>query len=364
MASFSSSPASSSFFVNPGSTITVSQEEFNMFHNIDRTIFTRLIFNLGRDPTEATKIMSFWLWLERTCKNLRAVYKILDFPDYDINKLADEAVIALNCIQSDQFPYESNNNNNVDVNMPSTQSITNSGVTLRFFYNNRQEITQAVIKIMNDVCIRAFRDIVQRATMGSTRLGKALMNPYDMSMMFYNRANNNSVHVSGIGAFVTPNMGNMEAKRMSPSENWKLQDGDLQWQTDFFNNAGINEVLSCLNLNIGAIAPTWMEYGDIVEGIHMQEVQQPGDQQSLYARLVVRSLEDVEAVLGGIRKLKLNINGKHVWARKYMRKNGKSPLLSSFFFLGVDLFQPAEARGDLTFLAAPTGSLSAMCFNY
>ncbi|KAJ8428976.1 hypothetical protein Cgig2_009784 [Carnegiea gigantea] len=48
----------------------------------------------------------------------------------------------------------------------------------------------------------------------------------------------------------------------------------------------------------------------------MQEVGD--DKQPLYARLVVPNLSAMVAVLSGQSKAKFSINGKHVWARKYV----------------------------------------------
>ncbi|XP_024200604.1 uncharacterized protein LOC112203939 [Rosa chinensis] len=62
------------------------------------------------------------------------------------------------------------------------------------------------------------------------------------------------------------------------------------------------------------------KYGEFFDAIHMQEVQVV-DQQPLYARLVVRSASFIPVVLEGQSKAKFSINGKHVWARKYVKKN-------------------------------------------
>jgi len=51
----------------------------------------------------------------------------------------------------------------------------------------------------------------------------------------------------------------------------------------------------------------------------MQEVGE--NEQPLYARLVVPDLSAMVAVLSGQSKAKFSINGKHVWARKFVRKN-------------------------------------------
>ena len=63
------------------------------------------------------------------------------------------------------------------------------------------------------------------------------------------------------------------------------------------------------------------KFGDFIEAIQMQEV--PPNEQILYGRIVARSASALDAVVeGGIAKY--TINGKHVWARKYVRKQ-KSP---------------------------------------
>lgn len=59
----------------------------------------------------------------------------------------------------------------------------------------------------------------------------------------------------------------------------------------------------------------------------MQEVG--AEEQMLYARLVARSASSIGVVLGGQRKARFSINGKHVLARKYIKKHPKSPLITT-----------------------------------
>ncbi|MED6142610.1 hypothetical protein PIB30_115447, partial [Stylosanthes scabra] len=57
----------------------------------------------------------------------------------------------------------------------------------------------------------------------------------------------------------------------------------------------------------------------------MQDVQSVAEQ-PLFARMVVRpdAMSKIDAFLEGGRKVKFTINGKHVWARRYVRKGNKS----------------------------------------
>ncbi|KAJ8544145.1 hypothetical protein K7X08_028656 [Anisodus acutangulus] len=59
------------------------------------------------------------------------------------------------------------------------------------------------------------------------------------------------------------------------------------------------------------------KFGEDVVAVYMQEVND--EEQALYARLVTRSPVALEAIVDGGRAM-YNINGKHVWARKYVKK--------------------------------------------
>lgn len=137
--------------------LTVTKEQFKTFHNIDRILFTKLVHYLGRNSIESMQVIALWIWLEHSglCRDL--VNTLLTWPDTLITSLADEAVLCLSCIQSDEsFPFSLQN---IEV-IPLTQSITKSRVSLSFFRDNRLKILHAVTKNVIEVCARAFEDLV------------------------------------------------------------------------------------------------------------------------------------------------------------------------------------------------------------
>jgi hypothetical protein len=69
----------------------------------------------------------------------------------------------------------------------------------------------------------------------------------------------------------------------------------------------------------------------------MQEVNPP--KQSLYARLVVRpeAMDVIDHFLDYNSRMKFSINGKHVWARKYIRK---LPLAQPLQVVGTSQYSP------------------------
>ena len=86
-----------------GSSFFVTQEKFNLFHRMDRELYKILVVSLFRDPAESMQVHAMWLWLERV--GFRNVVKrVLALPNILINDVADETVMCLNCINS-------NNNN-------------------------------------------------------------------------------------------------------------------------------------------------------------------------------------------------------------------------------------------------------------
>ncbi|KAE9446371.1 hypothetical protein C3L33_21729, partial [Rhododendron williamsianum] len=79
-------------------TIFITSEEFKLFHNIDRRLYTHLTKDLYHDPLESMRVMALWLWLERSSYFTRIIKRILSLPFILINELADEAVTCLNWV--------------------------------------------------------------------------------------------------------------------------------------------------------------------------------------------------------------------------------------------------------------------------
>jgi len=85
------------------------------------------------------------------------VKNLLQWSDPMINGLADEAIMVLNCIESSHFPYDAVN----DESLPLIRSILHQSTSFKYFYHNRVVIIGAVTKLLNNVCVRAFTDIVK-----------------------------------------------------------------------------------------------------------------------------------------------------------------------------------------------------------
>ncbi|TKY53531.1 hypothetical protein E2542_SST25065 [Spatholobus suberectus] len=362
---------------DPGANVIVTKEEFFSFHNIDRQLFTRLVVELGRDTSQSTHVMAFIMWLEKQSKDMKMVKNMLQWPNTMLDSLADEAILVLNCIESSQFPYDDVVK---DEGLPLIKSILqNDATSFKYFYDNRVTIISAVTKLLNNVCVRAFTDIVQQVqymkAMKEHNLQFANIygaGPYMQQVVYYTPLPALAIVPQPV-AIPTPQWSE-EISSSSGGANPPLETCDVSNQKEF--NPNFNEVLAMFNQTSISASDTTSNtngtsddkkevpvekkevsvddriifmtfskgypisedevrdffsrrYGDIIEAIYMQDVVPP--EQPLYARVVIcaEAVHLIDHFLASTNKVKLSINGKHAWARKYVRKGNKSPKAKS-----------------------------------
>ncbi|KAF5729533.1 hypothetical protein HS088_TW21G01700 [Tripterygium wilfordii] len=375
-----SSSDSSTYYLPP-----VTQEEFKMFHNIDRKLFSRLVLSLSREIGQSMQVIAFLLWLEHAGYAMNLIHQMNSLQDYILVALVDEVVLCLKCIES--LVFDPNSKQYVK-GVPLVENVTKNAVSITYFRENRIKIINEVARNMNDVCVRAFDDIVNHVQ--SSRQQSLNQVPYygpppqkispSSGAVYYNAS-----ALGGYGPPAQPNLQQRMAGPSVPAVNPNLVSkkvGSRAYRAGpsvaprdpnvAYNKTGvlptrsidddISEALGLSNIRTGddhhrdrdrtvvveedaAVQPddrtifltfskgypisenevkeffTGM-IGDCLESIYMQEV--PAGEQPLYARLVVPSESVIEAVLDGRSKAKFSINGKHVWARKYVRKNMRS----------------------------------------
>ncbi|KAG4164529.1 hypothetical protein ERO13_A13G021400v2 [Gossypium hirsutum] len=271
---------------------TISLEELKLFHTIDRAIFSRLVLNLQRQPFESMHVMALFLWLENySCTpGLNLVYNIQPWSDPLINALADEAVQCLICLNTDEFPFSHFHDDKCTI--PLIRKLTGNEISLRFFHENRVEI----------VC-----RITQLKKMGNQQNLK----PNLGFLIGAQRSNEMEDLWKGIHNI---NIKSLEENNGKKKENKEVEADDRTVFLTFSKGYSVSEA---------EVRDFFTrKFGKIFEGIEMQEVVE--GEQPLYAKLVVKYGSDIEMILNGKQKAKFSINGKHVWARKYVRKNHKS----------------------------------------
>lgn len=145
-----------------------SLDEFCCFHRADRRVYSRLVVNLNRDLYQSVQVMALLMWLERAGRDQTLVTTVLKWPDSVLNALADEAVECLICMQRDEFPPSSRTSE-----MCFARNLTNREIGLGFFHKHRVVILQGMNKVINEVCVLAFFDIMQKIAQNKARTSNA-----------------------------------------------------------------------------------------------------------------------------------------------------------------------------------------------
>jgi hypothetical protein len=147
-------------YPDPGYNIVVTKEELNLFHSVDRKLFIHLVKSLGRETSQAINIMAFFMWLEKKSNDMNLVQKLLfRWPEVALIDLVNESAVVLDCIEFSRFPVDFSPENH----LPLIEYILRrNDLTLNFFHNHRLEVIKEVTKVINDICIRAFSDIIEQ----------------------------------------------------------------------------------------------------------------------------------------------------------------------------------------------------------
>ncbi|OIW18752.1 hypothetical protein TanjilG_13504 [Lupinus angustifolius] len=324
-------------FKLPSLSASITNEELRTFHNIDRIIYWILVINLSRDPAESMHVLAMLLWLEKVGYR-HLIKKMTTLPYILINEIADEVVSCLKYINIYTFSYFSYMSYPTETcEIPLLQSIVEKEISAQLLYDNRDLAFKGIAKILHDVCSRAFRDILQHALMRNmmekmaeeqrkmqeAQFAELQQQQPPPPFWFAPMEPSSSVVLSdaGYNQFPVQNQVENNYDEMVPADERTLF---LTFSKGYpVEEQEVKEFFTLL-------------FGDSVEGLYMQEVQ-PGEQ-ALYARIVFRSSLIIDMIIQGSSKAKFCINGKHVWARKFVPKRSKSlfpiPTYNSNYYVG------------------------------
>ncbi|CAN4125607.1 unnamed protein product [Withania somnifera] len=131
----------------------VPDEDLKRFYTIDGRLYDKLINILHRDLAESMKVMAFFQWLERVAKDTSFLIKLYDFPSPLLNKVVEEALICLKCVEDDKFT------GNASCEIFLIPTMLKRKFTLRCFHDNRASAIRGVNYFLKMICHRAFDDI-------------------------------------------------------------------------------------------------------------------------------------------------------------------------------------------------------------
>ncbi|GLT43622.1 hypothetical protein SLA2020_175600 [Shorea laevis] len=276
---------------------SITLEELHTFHAIDRDIFSRLVLTFQRDIAESLLVMATWLWLEdRGYPNI--IVKMVRLSDPLVDALADEAASCLSVLGSTNPSIPPNGG------LPLHARVMEKEITLHVFNQNKFTAISGIKNFLNTVCARIFTDILQRVLGSPSQV-----------------IPNSPLNVPG---FPHPLFGAVAIMPRAISNDFPP--GGL-WGWHSTNNATEDDRTMFLTFSRGfpvtedEVRELFTKmYGECVQSVQMQE-NASSNGQPLFAKLVLLSIITVDQILCGRRITKFRINGKHIWARKYERRD-------------------------------------------
>ncbi|CAN1285021.1 hypothetical protein LINPERPRIM_LOCUS18836 [Linum perenne] len=159
------------------SSPTITQEQLNAFHSIDREVFSRMVINLMRDPAESLLIIAAWLWLEQMgYPNIINLMQSLSNTILDI--MSNEAAVALASLQSSKLDLSLLPNGGL---MPATSAVMSRTFSVDVFHHQRYTTITGIKNFLTTVCTRVFTDILQKICPMSARPGDVAVGALQLS---------------------------------------------------------------------------------------------------------------------------------------------------------------------------------------
>jgi len=326
------SPLYPSVLNNPSSSIVVTRDEFNAFHTIDRTLFSRLVFNLNRDVDQSFLAMCFLLFLEQSSYARDIIAYLVSLPNAFVDAVANEIGVCINLLYNVEFAstfFAADNDDNSMI--PLLLRITGGKFTLRLINQQRKNFCAGVTKNWIDVCTRAFSDLCETAHRINREKQLALerekfiedMKKLRLSLQQEN-PNRLSVQQVKIASppFPRPRppVEDETKKALREKETMEVKEKEGVLAADdrtvfltFSKGYPISEAEVRVYFT--------RRFGEVIEAVEMQEVE--ANEQPLFAKMVMKlqCASMMDEIVSARFRNKFTIDGKHVWARKYVRKN-------------------------------------------
>lgn len=274
---------------------SITLEELCLFHTVDREIFSRLVISLMRHQGESLLVMALYLWLENK-RFPKILFKMVSLGDLVVNALANEASTCLQTLKSKTPPIS------LDGGMPLTTTLMGRDISFHMIYQIKFTVVAEIKLFLNNVCAFIFTDILQ----------EVLVFPSSQKI------SHRPIVVPG---FPHPLFGHIKITPLPL--NHVMPPGAVSGWSDIIE-VPIKDRTLFLTFSRGyAVTEEEVrelfksEFGDCVDYVEMGGLS-PSIDKPLYARMALRSVSTMDEMFNGNNVAKFRINGKHVWARKYI----------------------------------------------
>ncbi|KAL8160540.1 hypothetical protein V2J09_002077 [Rumex salicifolius] len=277
---------------------SITLAELHQSHVSDRHTLYRLLFTLRRDPAESLLVMSVWAWIDGLGYDVTLSSALPGEADSVLDALADEAVLCLNCLQS-KIPSGGGR-------LPLTSRIAHApDLNLTCFTRNKYTAIYSIKSVFKNVCPWIFSDVVLHA-LGNR--AHQFRSPFGAVVISCPR------HATfGSAELVTRPLSCQIP--LSGIWGWRFRHQAPKDERTIFLT--FSQGFPVVEREVLQLFASKFGY-ECVESLKMG-IRDPYTQ-TLFAKMVVGSLAYMDRILNGHYLTKFQINGKHIWARKFERR--------------------------------------------
>ncbi|GAB2275507.1 hypothetical protein Dimus_010264 [Dionaea muscipula] len=285
-------------FFNFGVMGVIALTKLHTIYSLQRMLFRKMVLDLCRSPGESLILIALCLWLQEIGYP-NVILKLLVLHDTMLDKALDETVLYLRYLAS-QFT----------IGPPQITTISASedfgfDICLQMLFQYKYTTISAIKRYLRTVCSYVFTDLLYHASPDAS-----YFIPYQ---------------IISIPGFPHPIFGSLNI-RLWPMDHIFYTQGLWPWcpmnQVDADDRSLFITFSKGFPVSDQEIRELFTKiFGDCVDIVDLANTKP--NQQPLFARLVLRTVEMVDHILQGKVTAKFQINGKHVWARKYRRGWGR-----------------------------------------
>ncbi|KAL1358790.1 hypothetical protein HN51_004028 [Arachis hypogaea] len=303
----------------------LTTNELHLFHKTDRALFCRLMFKQNLSITQALLVMGVWLWLEYT-NYPNIISTMMQLSDSLVKSLSNEALTCLDTLAAFKNPPIPK-----DGGLPLTKILVQKDITLKLFIMKRYTAIAGIKSVLNNICARVFKDILQNILSTTYyNYNYNYNNYYKYNYNYTNVASTSRARSSNSRPFVVPGFPHpLFGDFVVPNG---VEDLDLL-DAKIWSNKGpcddVTEEDKTMFITFSRGFPVSEEevrelfitdygYGSVVEIVMGNYA---ANNQSMFATMVLNGVAMVDEILQGLRLAKLRANGKDIWVRKYDRRN-------------------------------------------
>ncbi|KAK7400719.1 hypothetical protein VNO78_12000 [Psophocarpus tetragonolobus] len=281
----------------------LSQEELHRFHKMHRETFCYLVFILHRDLTQSLLVMALWIWLEHNgYPNISNQVMALHLTFVDA--LYNEALSCLQCLEVENLVISNGGD------LPSTTNLTQRHISLRIFNEKRYTIIAGIKSVLKNICARIFADIFQIILKRNDirRFGTSQGNISDIPLTIphFSHSLFGTIDMQNI---VNPDLFDMRIWTKGPCDDVTIDDKSMFLTFSRGFPVSKAEVIKLFT----------SRYGNCIEKLSMRNTD--CHHQPLFAIMILKTVGTIDQILKGQRVAKLQIHGKHIWIRKYERRD-------------------------------------------